>query len=207
MTEVTSLSLLDRVTSSADADSWDRLTELYTPLMRRWLMQYDVQRADADDLIQEVLAVLMQELAQFDHNQRTGAFRHWLRKILVNRLRNLWRSRTYEPQTSGTKSLLEQLHQLEDDKSDVSRIWNAEHDQHVISQLMEAVRSRFQEKTWEAFRRQMFDGQRADAAHAFRLIVQCRRNVFAFRILRRHLREFGRCRTELLRFLEFKAVL
>ncbi|APZ93389.1 RNA polymerase sigma factor [Fuerstiella marisgermanici] len=166
MNEATSISLLGRATDPADSDSWDRLAELYAPLMQRWLRQYDVQPADADDLIQEVLAVLMQELPQFDHNQQTGAFRNWLRKILVNRLRNLWRSRKYEPQARGTSSLLDQLHQLEDDKSEVSRIWNADHDQHVLSQLMEAVRSRFQDKTWEAFRRQMFDGQRADAVAA-----------------------------------------
>lgn len=166
MKEVTSLSLLDRVTNSTDSDSWDRFAEMYAPLMQRWLRQYDVQPADTDDLIQEVLTVLMRELPQFRHNRQVGAFRNWLRKILVNRLRNLWRSRKYEPQAKGTTSLLEQLHQLEDDKSEVSRIWNADHDQYVISQLMAAVRSRFQEKTWEAFRRQMFDGQRADAVAA-----------------------------------------
>ncbi len=166
MNEATSLSLLDRVTNSSDSDSWDRLAELYVPLMRRWLRQYDVQHADADDVIQEVLAVVMQELHQFDHNQQTGAFRNWLRRILVNRLRNLRRSRKYEPLARGTSSLLEQLNQLEDDGSEISRIWNAEHDQHVVSQLMEAVRPRFEAKTWEAFRRQMFDGQRADAVAA-----------------------------------------
>jgi RNA polymerase sigma factor (sigma-70 family) len=163
MNDATSLSLLDRAANPTDTDSWDRLAGVYDPLMRRWLLQYDVQKSDADDLIQEVLAVLMQELPQFDHNQRTGAFRNWLRKILVNRLRNLWRLRKYEPQGRGTSSLLDQLHQLQDDNSEVSRIWNADHDQHVISQLMEAVRPRFQQKTWEAFRRQLFDGQRADA--------------------------------------------
>ena len=166
MNDATSISLLGRAADPADSDSWDRLAELYVPLMQRWLLHYDVQNADADDLIQEVLAVLMQELPQFDHSQQAGAFRNWLRKILVNRLRNLWRSRKYQPQGRGTSSLLEQLHQLEDNKSEVSRIWNADHDRHVISQLMEAVRPRFHEKTWEAFRRQMFDGQRADAVAA-----------------------------------------
>ena len=166
MNEATSISLLGRATDPADSDSWDRLAELYAPLLQRWLKQYDVQPADADDLIQEVFAVLTQELPRFHHNQQTGAFRNWLRKILVNRLRNLWRSRKYEPQASGTSSLLDQLHQLQDDNSEASRIWNADHDQHVISQLMEAVRPRFQEKTWEAFRRQLIDGQRADAVAA-----------------------------------------
>ena len=163
MNDATSISLLGRAADPADSDSWNQLAELYVPLMQRWLRQYDVQQSDADDLIQEVIAVLIQELPQFEHNQQTGAFRNWLRKILVNRLRNLWRSRKYEPQARGSSSLLEQLHQLEDNNSEMSRIWNADHDQHVISQLMEAVRSRFQEKTWEAFRLQMFDGQRADA--------------------------------------------
>lgn len=162
MNDVTSLSLLDRVANSTDSDSWDRLTELYTPLMHAWLRQYDVQSADADDLVQEVLAVLTQELPRFSHSHQTGAFRTWLRRILVNRLRNLWRSRKYEPQAKGTSSLDEKLHQLEDDNSEVSRLWNAEHDQHVMSQLMETVRSRIHEKTWEAFRRQVFDHQRAD---------------------------------------------
>lgn len=165
MNETTSLSLLDRAANAADSDSWDRLAAMYVPLMQRWLRQHDVQKSDADDLIQEVLAVLMQELPHFDHNQRTGAFRSWLRKILVNRLRNLWRSRKYEPQGKGTSSLLAQLQQLQNDNSEISRIWNADHDQHVISQLMAAVRPGFQHRTWEAFRRQM-SGQPADTVAA-----------------------------------------
>ena len=58
---------------------------------------------------------------------------------------------------------MEQLHQLEDESSHVSREWNLEHDRHVMARLLEHVRPRFEAKTWEAFRRQMFDGQRADA--------------------------------------------
>ena len=158
----TSHSLIEQLCNDADAASWERLVRLYSPLLRGWIERYDVQAADADDLIQEVLAVVLKELPTFDHNRQTGAFRSWLRRILVNRIRNLWRSRKYEPQGKGTTSLLEQLHQLEDDRSELSRIWDAEHDQHIISQLLEAVRPRFEGKTWEAFRRQMFDGQRAD---------------------------------------------
>ena len=166
MNEMTSLSLLQRAVSTADSAAWDRLVELYAPLMRRWLNRYDIQDADAEDLIQEVLAVLMQELHQFKHDQRAGAFRHWLRRILVHRLQNLWRSQRYAPSVKGTSSLIEQLNQLEDDRSEISRIWNAEHDRHVIAKLMTVVRPEFQARTWEAFRRQIFDGQRADAVAA-----------------------------------------
>lgn len=163
MDQATSLSLLDRVTRSADQESWDRLVAVYRPLLARWLRSYEVQAADAEDLIQDVLTVVLEEVRFFDHNQRTGAFRNWLRRILVNRLRNFWRSRNHTPQAKGTTSLLEQIGQLEDDTSALSRVWDAEHDQHVIAHLMETVQSRFEPQTWEAFRRQVFGGQRADA--------------------------------------------
>ena len=55
--------------------------------------------------------------------------------------------------------MLEQLHQLEDDTSQLSRIWNDQHDREVISRLVELVRPAFLPKTWAAFHRQMFDGQ------------------------------------------------
>lgn len=155
----TSLSLLARIRQSGDSESWNRLVELYAPLMRGWLRSYEVRGADADDLVQEVLTVVSQELPKFNHNQRTGAFRNWLRKILVHRLQNYWRAQKRHPPAKGGSSLLEQLHQLEDENSQLSRVWNEQHDRDVIARLMELVRPRFEPKTWEAFRRQMFEGQ------------------------------------------------
>lgn len=85
----TSLTLLEQLGEQSDEHSWSRLYELYSPLLRAWLGRYEVQTADADDLIQEVLMVVSRELPDFRHNGRTGAFRNWLRRILVNRLRNV----------------------------------------------------------------------------------------------------------------------
>lgn len=162
MSETTSFSLLERASTSRDAEAWDRLVALYAPLLRRWLASYDIQNADADDLIQEVLSVLLSELPAFEHNERTGAFRNWLRRILVNRLRGYWRTRQREPKATGSSSLAERLNELEDDNSQASQIWNAEHDRYVVSQLLGSVRPRVLEKTWDAFRRQVLDGERAD---------------------------------------------
>ena len=166
MTATTSLSLLVRAADSTDAESWDRLTSIYVPLMRQWLNTYDVQPSYADDLIQEVLTTVVRDLPKFDHNQRAGAFRAWLRRILVNRLRNFWRDRQHRPVATGGSSVLERLNQLEDEASDTSRIWDAEHDQAVIARLLELIQPSFADKTWEAFRRQMFEGQRADQVAA-----------------------------------------
>jgi RNA polymerase sigma-70 factor (ECF subfamily) len=166
LSETTSFSLLERASTSRDTEAWDRLVAVYAPLMRRWLHSYGIQHADADDMIQEVLSVVLAELPSFQHNERAGAFRNWLRRILVNRLRGFWRRRKLEPAAPGTSSIAERLAELEDDNSNASQVWNAEHDRHVLSQLIAGVRPRVLDKTWEAFRRQVLEGQRADVVAA-----------------------------------------
>ena len=162
----TSLSLLDRVRGTASDDAWPRLADVYSPLLRSWLMRLDVEATDVDDLVQEVMLTVSRELPRFEHSGRAGAFRSWLRTILVHRLRDFWRSRKYRPAAAGGSSWAERLEQLEDESSNASQAWNLEHDRHVMAQLLENVRPRFEPKTWEAFHRQMFGGQRADIVAA-----------------------------------------
>ena len=158
----TSLSLLDRLRQTSDAESWSRLVYLYRPLLKRWLRRYEVQDSDADDIVQEVLTAVLNELPRFQHNQRVGAFRRWLRTILVNRMRLFWRSRKYRPVTTGTSSMDELLNQLQDNTSEVSRIWDREHDEYVIKRLLKTIQPQFEPQTWQAFHRQVVDCQRAD---------------------------------------------
>jgi len=157
----TSLSLLNRLRLQPDAESWQRLVDLYTPLIRGWLRQHSVPAADADDLTQEVMAVLVRELPSFNHNQQRGAFRNWLRTITVNRLRVLWRSRQSRPIATGDSDFLKMLDELEDPNSGLSHVWDRQHDQHVARRLMELVEPHFEPTTWRAFRRVVLEGARA----------------------------------------------
>lgn len=153
----TSHSLLDRM-READSDSWSQLVELYSPLLRSWIGRYDdVESHDVDDLVQDVLMTVSQEIPQFRHNNRPGAFRKWLRQIVVNRLRYFWRSRKNRPNAVGGSDFLEQLDQLEDDKSAASKVWDRAYDRELMDRLLELVRPHFAANTWMAFRRQVLD--------------------------------------------------
>ena len=162
----TSLSLLDRLYTHPDADSWRRLVDLYTPLIRGWLRRHSIPAADADDLTQEVMAVVVRELPKFKHNQYPGAFRTWLRAITVNRLRVLWRSRHTRPAATGDSDFLNMLDKLEDPESNLSRLWDQQHDQHIARKLMDLVQPQFERTTWQAFRRVVLDGVKAAVAAA-----------------------------------------
>ncbi|MEM8667097.1 MAG: sigma-70 family RNA polymerase sigma factor [Planctomycetota bacterium] len=158
----TSLSLLEHLRSSPEAESWERLTQLYSPLIRTWLRKYDVQDSDADDLIQEVLLAISKDLCNFEHGGQTGAFRGWLKAILVNRLRNFWRSRDRRPQAPGDSGIHERLAQLEDPASAMSQIWNREHDQYVLRQMLSLAEPHFEATTWSAFSRVALEGAKPD---------------------------------------------
>jgi RNA polymerase sigma-70 factor (ECF subfamily) len=165
-TPETSQSLLDRARDRGDAASWRKLADIYTPLIRRWVAPHVAQRADADDLVQEVLATLSAELPRFEHNQRTGAFRAWLRTVTVHRLRRYWRAHRNQFQATGGDDILEILHQLEDPDSAQSRAWEDEHDRHVAQTVLELIRLEFECPTWRAFELQVCEGRSAaDAAH------------------------------------------
>ena len=59
------------------AAAWQRLHDLYRPLIRHWLAGVPGLGDEAEDLAQEVLVVLVRELPRFQR-QREGSFRAWL---------------------------------------------------------------------------------------------------------------------------------
>ncbi len=158
----TSLSLLARLRHTPESESWNRLVELYAPLIRAWLRKYDVQDADADDLVQEVLFAVSKDLSKFDHGGQRGAFRAWLKAILVNRLRKFWRARDRRPLARGDSDIDARLAQLHDPASELSQVWNRQHDQYVLRQLLTLVEPHFASSTWKAFCRVALDGSRPD---------------------------------------------
>jgi RNA polymerase sigma-70 factor (ECF subfamily) len=149
----TSASLLEQARDRQPA-AWQRLVSLYTPQLHAWLNAAGLQPADRDDLSQRTLEILVRQLPEFDHNGRPGAFRTWLRGITVNLLREHWRE---HPQL-GAESVLEQL---TDPAGGLSRLWDEQHDRHVLRALMEQVRTEFSEARWRAFCRVSLDGMPA----------------------------------------------
>lgn len=157
----TSLSLLQRLQGRTDNESWARLVDLYSPLIRGWLRRNSMSGQDADDVVQEILSVVFRRMPDFERNERTGSFRAWLRTITVNCLRDFWKSQRRRQTSTGGNSTQDMLSQLEDEQSELSHLWNREHDRHVTNYLLELIRSEFSEQTWQAFQKVAVDGEAA----------------------------------------------
>src|SRR3954462_15554072 len=70
MTAETSLTLLARLQQSSDPASWQRLVDLYAPLIGRWLSRSPLQSADHEDIAQEVLKIVMHKLPDFERHHK-----------------------------------------------------------------------------------------------------------------------------------------
>jgi RNA polymerase sigma-70 factor (ECF subfamily) len=150
----TSLSLLEKLREPDGADAWERLVAIYTSVLHGWFHAAGLQAADRDDLCQRVLEVLLRRLPEFRHNGQAGSFRAWLRRVAANMLRELRRKRP----GSASESVMEQI---ADPHSNLSCLWDRQHDQHVLHSLMALVEPEFPQATWQAFRRTAIDGATA----------------------------------------------
>lgn len=158
----TSLSLLDRLQQGPNDDAWQRMVEVYSPLIHAWLRRYTLRDQDIEDLAQEVLSIVVRKLPEFERRPQVGSFRRWLRSIAVNCLRDFWRAQRYRPRTTGEHGFGEVLDQLEDSQSALSKLWDKEHDEHVTRHLLEKIRPRFEERTWLAFEQVALQGMPPD---------------------------------------------
>jgi RNA polymerase sigma-70 factor (ECF subfamily) len=154
----TSLTLLERLAATPTDQDWRRLVDLYQPLLRAWLVRAGVPAADLEDLSQEVLLVVFREVGGFDH-RHAGAFRGWLKTILLHRVRSFFRGRTHCPQAVGGSEILECLGRLEAPDGELSEFWDREHDRFLAQRAMERVQGEVAPLTWQAFQRYVVEGQ------------------------------------------------
>jgi RNA polymerase sigma-70 factor (ECF subfamily) len=140
----TSVSLLERLRQPGAAEAWERLVELYTPLLYYWACRIGLCEADAADLVQEVFAVLVQKLPEFMYD-RHKSFRGWLRTILLNR----WRDQRRRAAAAHFQSNDELLASVPD-SANPERFWEIEYREQLVGRALELMQSEFQPKTWKA---------------------------------------------------------
>jgi RNA polymerase sigma-70 factor (ECF subfamily) len=156
----TSESLLDRARTN-DQDAWVRLLEFCKPAVRSMCQRWALQPADVEDVSQSVLTAIVAALPRFDRKQ-PGAFRAWLRKITLNKLRDWYRDRQKNPRGEGGSSALEALAQVPEPDSALDQSVPPEMSLLVRSAL-ELVRLRVEDSTWRAYEETEINQRDAEA--------------------------------------------
>ena len=168
----TSVSLLDRLkVARADASDWNRFEAMYQPLIRRWIGRIPGLGNEIEDVAQEVLLVLVREIPRFER-QRVGSFRAWLRQVTVESGPGLQKEalpaaggrRGPDRRLPGSVGRFEQL---------ARQAVRPGTRQACLRHFAEsAVRSDFNQSTWDAFQQFAVEGRpAADVARELGLTV------------------------------------
>jgi RNA polymerase sigma-70 factor (ECF subfamily) len=138
----TPASLLERLRRPDQEAAWRRLVELYTPLLLCWARKAGLGDAGAADLVQDVFALLVQKLPEFDYD-RQKSFRGWLRTVTLNRWREKHRRQV---PAGGLGGGTEEIASPDP----VAAFWEQDYRQHLAGRALELMQNEFQPATWKA---------------------------------------------------------
>lgn len=169
--ETTRPSLLLRIRDAQDEDSWSTFHAIYRPLLLRFAHARGVGREDAEDITQQVLAVVHAEIAAFEYDQRLGTFKAWLQRLVMHRVGHLFRHR--DVRQRGASRLewreSERVGKEPTPEESFERIWMEEHLWHVLKEMAGEV----EPKTMDVFRAVVFEQQPvAEVAARFSVTVE-----------------------------------
>jgi RNA polymerase sigma-70 factor (ECF subfamily) len=151
----TSTSLLLRA-RACDASAWNRLVNLYTPLIYRWCRRAGLQAADAADVGQEVFRAVARKLSDFRRSQPGDSFRAWLRIITLNKLRD--HARHLRKERTGLLSMFAAPGPADAQPGTQT---DTEEKQLLYARALEQIRAAFEPRTWQAFWRVAVDNEYA----------------------------------------------
>jgi RNA polymerase sigma-70 factor (ECF subfamily) len=162
---VTPISLLERARRQ-DSIAWQRLVELYRPLVLFWCgARGQLGAEDAEDVTQEVFAAVAAHLADFRRDRPGDTFRGWLRAITRNELRLHHRRSQGKPRAQGGSDAWRDLNEVADAVAEPDEEERAQLGQ-VYRRALELVRGEFEPGTWQAFCLTVLDGRSTEVVAA-----------------------------------------
>ncbi len=148
----TRASLILRLQDAADVVAWDEFAEIYAPVVYRSARRQGLQAADADNVVQEVLAAVAQSVTQWLQRDDRGPFRKWLFRIARNTAIDFLTRRKHRAWAEGGDAVARQLDEVEA-AADMSSQFDLEYCREVFLRASEVVRRQVSETTWQAFYR------------------------------------------------------
>ena len=154
----TRASLILRLGDRSDDDAWAEFLEIYGPLLLQLATRLGLQRADAEEVVQETLVAVAGAVDQYDRRPHQRAFRRWLAAITRRKLADLLTQRRRGVSASGGSNAQHWFDQQAEQSADVSR-WDWCEKQEIFRWAAARVRQQVSSHIWEAFHRTSVMGE------------------------------------------------
>ena len=144
-TPETRQSLILRLRNPDDMLAWEEFVEIYQPLISSLAVRRGLQKADSDDVVQEVLSRVAKHIDSWHSQSDRTSFRAWLATITRNQTIQFFRQRDRRPATGVDSQINRKPSELQEHDFDL------EQDRQLFAWAARRVQSRFESKTWKAF--------------------------------------------------------
>ncbi len=155
--QTTHISLLQRLSNGQDADAWREFHERYGELIAGFARRRQLQPADCDDVVQEVLLSLTRTMPGFRYDPAKGKFRSYLKTITLHAVfkRKLQRHGEVDLQH------VEQATRAACADEETETAWEVEWRQYHLRQAMRTITVEFNAPDRQAFQYYAVEGRDA----------------------------------------------
>jgi RNA polymerase sigma-70 factor (ECF subfamily) len=187
---ITSPSLLLRVKANQEG-AWERLVDLYAPLVYHWCRRASLGPEDAADVFQEVFRALALHIGTFHRDRAGDSFRGWLRTITQNKIRDHFRRLEHQPRAAGGTDANLCLQAVPDPATTEEDPSEADVVHRQLHRLLEEIQGEFEARTWRAFWQVQMEGRGTDEVAVELGMTPAAVRKAKFRVLRRLRQELG----------------
>jgi RNA polymerase sigma-70 factor (ECF subfamily) len=139
-----------RLPDPDDARAWDEVVGVYGPLVYRLARRQGLQPADAEDLVQEVLAAVARSIEQWLERTDRGRFQAWLFRIARNTSINFLTRPKHRPLGAGGSGAANLLAEFAAPDTE-SEKFDEEYRRETFRWASRQVREMVTERSWQAF--------------------------------------------------------
>jgi RNA polymerase sigma-70 factor (ECF subfamily) len=157
----TSLSLLERVRAN-DPAAWERLVDLYGPMVLAWCRRAGLADQDSEDVFQEVFRAVADRIHAFRRDWQGSTFRGWLWTVTRSKIVDHFRVRRNQPAAAGGSEAQQRWMELPEQLDESSGDSQAADDRRALVQrALAMIRPEFRPQAWQAFERFAIEGEPA----------------------------------------------
>jgi RNA polymerase sigma-70 factor (ECF subfamily) len=163
--QTTHITLLQRLSDGQDASAWQEFCDRYGELITGFARRRNLQPADCDDVVQEVLLALSKAMPGFRYDPSKGKFRSYLKTITLHAVFK----RKLQKQGEVDWQHVEEATRAACADEDTESAWEAEWRQYHLRRALRGIAAEFNTADQQAFQRYAVEGrdvrESADALH------------------------------------------
>jgi RNA polymerase sigma-70 factor (ECF subfamily) len=141
--------LLLRIRDPRDAEAWKTFVDVYGRLVYRHCRSRGLRHEDAENVTQEVFALVSRAIRAFDYRPELGRFRDWLGTVTRNEINRFLKKESRAARGGGGAAEEQALDGIAARGEDTA--WTEEFNAHLLATALARSRPHFEEQTWRAF--------------------------------------------------------